>query len=76
MPGATIIVIDHDLDLLAAADYLIDMGPGRGPDGGRIFAKGAPRDVARDPGSVTAPWLAAQLGLPAAGERHLQVKGA
>lgn len=67
--GATIIVIDHDLDLLATADYLIDMGPGGGPDGGRIVAQGTPRDVARDPHSVTAPWLAAQLGVPAAGER-------
>jgi excinuclease ABC subunit A len=67
--GATIIVIDHDLDLLATADYLIDMGPGGGPDGGRIVAQGTPRDVARDPGSVTAPWLAAQLGLAAAGKR-------
>ncbi len=66
--GATIIVIDHDLDLLATADYLIDMGPGGGPDGGRIVAQGTPRDVARDPGSVTAPWLAAQLGVPAAGD--------
>ncbi|HEY6480226.1 MAG TPA: excinuclease ABC subunit UvrA, partial [Streptosporangiaceae bacterium] len=63
--GATIIVIDHDLDLLATADYLIDMGPGGGPDGGRIVAQGTPREVARDPASVTAPWLAPQLGLPA-----------
>ncbi len=38
--GATIVVIDHDLDLLAAADHLIDMGPGGGPDGGRILAAG------------------------------------
>jgi ABC-type glutathione transport system ATPase component len=45
--GATIIVIDHDLDLLAAADHLIDMGPGGGPDGGRIVAAGTPEDVAR-----------------------------
>jgi excinuclease ABC subunit A len=67
--GATIIVIDHDLDLLATADYLIDMGPGGGPDGGQIVARGTPRDVARDPASVTGPWLAAQLGGPAAGER-------
>jgi excinuclease ABC subunit A len=67
--GATIIVIDHDLDLLATADYLIDMGPGGGPDGGRIVAQGTPRDVARDPASVTAPWLAAQLGGPATAER-------
>jgi excinuclease ABC subunit A len=62
--GATIIVIDHDLDLLAAADYLIDMGPGGGPEGGRVLAAGTPGDVARDAGSVTGPWLADYLGLP------------
>ena len=70
--GATIIVIDHDLDLLGVADYLIDMGPGGGPDGGHIVAQGTPRDVARDPASVTGPWLAAHLAArqaahPAAG---------
>jgi excinuclease ABC subunit A len=64
--GATIIVIDHDLDLLAAADHLIDMGPGGGPDGGHILAAGTPEDVARDPGSVTGPWLAKHLNLPEA----------
>ena len=64
--GATIIVIDHDLDLLAAADHLIDMGPGGGPDGGRILAAGTPEDVARTPGSATGPWLAEYLGLPEA----------
>ncbi len=56
--GATIIVIDHDLDLLAAADHLIDMGPGGGPDGGRIYTAGKPEDVARAPVSATGPWLA------------------
>jgi len=64
--GATIIVIDHDLDLLAAADHLIDMGPGGGPDGGHILAAGTPEDVARTPGSATGPWLAEHLGLPEA----------
>jgi excinuclease ABC subunit A len=64
--GATIIVIDHDLDLLAAADHLIDMGPGGGPDGGHILAAGTPEDVARDPDSVTGPWLAEHLGAAAA----------
>jgi excinuclease ABC subunit A len=63
--GATIIVIDHDLDLLAAADYLIDMGPGGGPEGGRILAAGTPGEIARDAASVTGPWLAEYLGLPA-----------
>jgi excinuclease ABC subunit A len=62
--GATIIVIDHDLDLLAAADYLIDMGPGGGPDGGRVLSAGPPSAVARDAASVTGPWLAEYLGVP------------
>jgi excinuclease ABC subunit A len=61
--GATIIVIDHDLDLLAAADHLIDMGPGGGPDGGHILAAGTPERVARVPASVTGPWLAEHLHL-------------
>ena len=67
--GATIIVIDHDLDLLAAADHLIDMGPGGGPDGGRILAAGTPADVARTPGSATGPWLAEHLGPLAGADR-------
>ena len=69
--GATIIVIDHDLDLLAAADHLIDIGPGGGPDGGHILAAGPPEHVARAPDSVTGPWLAEHLGLPEA--RHPDV---
>jgi len=59
--GATVVVIDHDLDVLAAADYLLDIGPGGGPDGGRIVAQGTPRQVAGNPVSVTGPWLAAHL---------------
>jgi excinuclease ABC subunit A len=69
--GATIIVIDHDLDLLAAADHLIDMGPGGGPDGGHILATGTPEDVARAPASATGPWLAEHLGLPEAGHHDV-----
>jgi excinuclease ABC subunit A len=59
--GATVIVIDHDLDLLAVCDHLIDMGPGGGPQGGRIVAAGTPKEVARDPLSATGPWLAEHL---------------
>jgi excinuclease ABC subunit A len=64
--GATIIVIDHDLDLLGTADHLIDMGPGGGPDGGHIVATGTPEQVAQNPASVTGPWLAEHLGLSSA----------
>ena len=59
--GATIIVIDHDLDLLAAADHVIDMGPGGGPEGGQLLAAGTPEEVARSARSVTGPWLAEYL---------------
>jgi excinuclease ABC subunit A len=68
--GATIIVIDHDLDLLAAADHLIDMGPGGGPEGGHIVAAGLPEDVARATDSVTGPWLAEYFGLDAVREQQ------
>ncbi len=73
--GATIIVIDHDLDLLAAADHLIDMGPGGGPDGGRILAAGTPEDVARAPCSATGPWLAEHLSLPGTAQRSVAATG-
>ncbi len=73
--GASIIVIDHDLDLLAAADHLIDMGPGGGPEGGRILAAGTPEDVGRAPGSVTGPWLAEHLGLPEARQPNVLSHG-
>jgi excinuclease ABC subunit A len=59
--GATVVVIDHDLDLLAAADHLIDMGPTGGPDGGRVVAAGPPEEVAADESSVTGPYLARHL---------------
>jgi excinuclease ABC subunit A len=59
--GATVVVIDHDLDLLAAADHLIDMGPVGGPDGGRVVASGTPAEVAANPDSVTGPYLARHL---------------
>ncbi|GAB2577943.1 excinuclease ABC subunit A [Paractinoplanes abujensis] len=59
--GATIVVIDHDLDVLAASDHVIDMGPTGGPEGGRIVAEGRPAAVATDPNSVTGPYLAAHL---------------
>ncbi|MEU8813711.1 excinuclease ABC subunit UvrA [Actinoplanes sp. NPDC048796] len=59
--GATVVVIDHDLDLLAAADHVIDMGPTGGPDGGRIVAQGTPAEIATSPHSVTGPYLASHL---------------
>ena len=55
--GATVVVIEHDLDFIANADYVIDMGPGGGEDGGRIVASGTPGEVAANPDSLTARYL-------------------
>lgn len=55
--GATVIVIEHDLDMIANADYIIDMGPGGGENGGRIVASGTPEEVAANPQSITGRYL-------------------
>ena len=60
--GATVIVIEHDLDLIANADYVIDMGPGGGADGGRVVACGTPEQVAQSGQSVTGRYLRGVLG--------------
>ena len=57
--GATVVVIEHDLDFIANADYVIDMGPGGGEQGGRIVACGTPGEVAANPASVTGRYLRA-----------------
>lgn len=55
--GATVVVIEHDLDLIANADYVVDMGPGGGAAGGRIIAAGTPEEVADNDASVTGRYL-------------------
>ena len=60
--GATVVVIEHDLDVIANADWIVDMGPGGGASGGRIVCTGTPEQVAADPASVTGRYLARELG--------------
>ncbi len=55
--GATVVVIEHDLDVISNADYVIDMGPGGGKEGGRIVAAGTPAEIAQTPQSVTGKFL-------------------
>ena len=55
--GATVIVIEHDLDVIRNADYIIDMGPGGGTEGGRIVACGTPEEIAVCPESVTGKYI-------------------
>ena len=60
--GNTVIVVEHDMRVVAHSDYVIDMGPGAGDEGGRVVAAGPPHQVARATGSRTAPYLARFLG--------------
>jgi excinuclease ABC subunit A len=60
--GNTVVVIEHDLDVIKCADWVIDLGPEGGAEGGRVLACGKPGDVARVPASITGQWLA-QHGL-------------
>ena len=55
--GNTVVIIEHNLDVLKSVDYLFDMGPAGGRDGGRIVSQGTPEQVASDPESVTGPYL-------------------
>ena len=55
--GATVIVIEHDLDVIRSADYIVDMGPGGGEKGGRIVAAGTPAQIKAAPASATGRFL-------------------
>ena len=55
--GATVIVMEHDLDIIKSADYIVDMGPGGGESGGRIVACGTPEEIAASKESVTGRFL-------------------
>ncbi|NEE12628.1 excinuclease ABC subunit UvrA [Streptomyces sp. SID7499] len=79
--GNTVLVIEHDLDVLRAADHVVDVGPGAGRDGGRIVAEGTPEEVARTEGSVTGAYLSGRLRAPRArgrgdGDAALLIRGA
>lgn len=59
--GHTVVVVEHDMAVVAGADWVIDMGPGGGEEGGRVVAAGPPAEVAGASGSATAPYLANAL---------------
>ncbi len=59
--GNTVVIIEHNLDVIACADHLIDMGPGSGSKGGQMVATGTPEEVARNKKSITAPYLLEHL---------------
>ena len=80
--GNTVIVVEHDEGTMRTADYIVDIGPGAGEDGGYVVAAGSPREIMMTPASITGDYLAGRrsIPLPAARqepqERWLEVKGA
>ena len=58
------VVIEHNLDVIKTADWLLDLGPEGGDGGGRVIAEGTPEDVAEVPGSFTGQFLKTLLGAP------------
>ncbi|MDR1423651.1 MAG: excinuclease ABC subunit UvrA [Azoarcus sp.] len=82
--GNTLVVVEHDPQVMLAADELIEIGPGAGERGGQIVARGTPPEIAADPRSITGPWLAGAKRIAAAraprpvddATAHLTVVGA
>jgi excinuclease ABC subunit A len=62
--GNTVLVIEHDLEMIAAADYVIDFGPGAGKHGGQVVAAGTPTEITEQTESLTADYLAGRVSIP------------
>lgn len=73
--GNTLIVVEHDEDTMMEADYLIDMGPGAGQEGGYIVAQGTPQEVARDENSITGAYLSGRKSIGIPEQRREEDKG-
>ena len=55
--GNSLVIVEHNLDVIRASDWIIDLGPGGGKHGGRVVAEGTPEEVASNEASVTGEWL-------------------
>ena len=69
--GNTVLVIEHDLEMIAAADYVIDFGPGAGKHGGQVVAAGTPAEITEQPGSITGDYLAGRVSIPVPEQRRI-----
>jgi excinuclease ABC subunit A len=79
--GNTVLVVEHDLQMILAADHVIDFGPGAGRHGGRIVAAGTPDQIAASPSSITGDYLSGRVAMPGSRQRpgngqHLVIRGA
>jgi excinuclease ABC, A subunit len=73
--GNSVLVVEHDEDTIAQADYLVDVGPGAGVRGGKIVAQGTPAEVAKNPDSITGHYLAGVEKIPVPKKRRVIEKG-
>ena len=68
--GNSVLVVEHDEDMIRAADHVVDMGPGAGVHGGRVLAQGTPEEVQSNPESITGRYLARALRIEVPAQRH------
>lgn len=68
--GNSVLVVEHDEDMIRAADYVVDMGPGAGIHGGRVVAQGTPAEVEASTASLTGQYMAGALKIPVPPKRH------
>ena len=68
--GNSVLVVEHDEDMIRAADHVVDMGPGAGVHGGRVLAQGTPQEVQANPESITGRYLARALRIEVPAKRH------
>ncbi|MBK9797556.1 MAG: excinuclease ABC subunit UvrA [Holophagaceae bacterium] len=73
--GNTVLVVEHDLETILAADHVIDMGPGAGEHGGRVVAQGTPADIRRALGSITGDFLSGRDSIPVPRKRRKAERG-
>jgi excinuclease ABC subunit A len=69
--GNTVLVIEHDLDMITAADYVVDFGPGAGKHGGQVVAAGTPAEVAAQTASITGDYLAGRASIRIPAQRRM-----
>src|SRR5881628_2893781 len=72
----TVIVVEHDEETIRSADYVVDLGPGAGEDGGRVVAQGPPPEIAAHPTSLTGQYLSGRLFIPVPARRRTPANGA
>ena len=73
--GNTVIVVEHDQETIMASDYIVDMGPAAGHKGGRVIAKGTPREILKDSESLTGKYLSNRLTIPVPEKRRDRGRG-